>query len=78
MGIAGGIFEPTGVGAVALVTGAASGAYLTARTVWSARAKRLWQRLGGLMSGLSQSLDSARRRIGDQSAADDPETPPGA
>ena len=78
MGIAGGILEPgTAAGVLALVSGAAGGAYVTARTVWSARGRKVRDRLGALLSGLSHTLESGAGRIVDRSASDDVGTLPG-
>lgn len=63
MGIAAGILEPTAAAeVVALASGAAAGAYVSARTIWSARSRKLRGSVTGLMRGLSRVLDRASER----------------
>lgn len=78
MGIAGSILQPgTAAGNLALVSGAAGCAYLSARTVWSARARSLRKRLNRLLGALSSTLGGGAGRIGDRSASDDDDARPG-
>lgn len=75
MGIAGGILDVTTVAeTVALVSGSAGGAYITARTIWRAKAKKLKEQLTGLMRGLTGVLERFPSSPHDSGDSEGPES----